>query len=262
MRRYLPCVIAVVAVLAWLGPLASAQPPVGKPPSWADPFYAKYLDARGVAVMGSANVDDRALAIAQETVSHMLAKRPDLAQSMAQQHAIVAVFAENERFTDIPEMRQWRGVTSRGGHNLDSGCGGGAVKRNPVTTICERQLLDDNAKFATLVHEFGHSIQNLALDEATLAAIRTAYHNAQQKGLFRKADGQTPAYLMNNDREFFADTSAMWFNGYNPTNPANTPFVATRAQLKTYDFEIYQILAGIYPDDDWMPLRHAPPTAR
>jgi hypothetical protein len=257
-HRRLLHVIAAVAALAWLAPLASAQSHVGKPPSWADPFYTKYLDARGVAVMGSPNVSDRAIAIAQATVSHMLAKRPDLAQSMAQQHAIVAVFAENERFTDIPEMRRWRGVTNRAGHNLDAGCGGGAVKHNPVTTICERQLLDDNAKFATLVHEFGHSVQNLALDEATLAAIRTAYQHAQHKGLFRKADGQTPAYLMNNEHEFFADTTTMWFNGYNPTNPANTPFVATRAQLKTYDSEIYQILAGIYPDDDWMPLRHAP----
>jgi hypothetical protein len=242
-------------VLAGLFPARlSADSGIGRPPSWADPFYAKYLDASGIAIMGSANVDDRALTVARDTVSRMLAKRPDLARIMAQQHAIVAISAANELMTDIPERRQYRGKIGKSGRSFDESCGGGAVRSNPVTTICERNLLNANAHFATLVHEFGHSIQNLALDSEMLAAIHAAYEQAQQKGLFRKADGQTPAYLMSNDQEFFADTTTMWFDGYDPANPHNTPFVSTRAQLRTYDPEIYRILAEIYPEDHWKPL--------
>lgn len=243
--------LAVVVAGPWP---AGAESGIGKPPAWADPFYAKYLDASGIAIMGSANVDDRALVVARDTVSRMLAKRPDLARIMAQQHAIVAVFAANEIQSDIPERRQFRGKVNASGRSVDAGCGGGAVRRNPVTTICERVLLDPNAKFGTLVHEFGHSIQNLALDSETREAISAAYEHARQKGLFPEADGRTPAYLMSNDREFFAATSTIWFDGYNPSNPHNSPVVANREQLRAYDPEIYRILAAIYPDDHWKPL--------
>ena len=226
---------------------------VAQPPNWVDPFYAKYLDATGIAILGSANVDDRALLVARDTVVRMLAKRSDLAHRMAEQHAAVAVFAATEQMTDLPERRQYRGMVDKSGRSFDHGCGTGAVKTNPVTAICERTLLAPDAHFATLVHEFGHAIQNLGLDPETQAAIRGAFEMARQQGLFRRADGQ-PAFLMKSEGEFFADTSTMWFDGYNPSNPHNTPFVSTREQLRGYFPEIYRILAEIYPEDHWTPL--------
>ncbi len=239
----------------WLGSATlSGAAEIGRPPAWADPFYAKYVDADGIAILGSAAVDDRALLVARDTVVRMLAKRPDLAGTMAQQHAAVAVFSVGEQMTDLPERRRYRGQIDKSGRSFDNGCGTGAVRNNPVTAICERVLLARDAHFATLVHEFGHAIENLALDAETRAAVRAAYEAAQRQGLFRKADKQTPAFLMKSEGEFFADTSTMWFDGYDPANPHNTPFVSTRQQLRDYDPEIYRILAEIYPEDHWTPL--------
>src|SRR5262249_25337010 len=43
-----------------------------------DPFYKKYTDATGIAVVGSDKVPDAAILVARDIVNHMLAKRPDV----------------------------------------------------------------------------------------------------------------------------------------------------------------------------------------
>src|SRR5262245_20622240 len=61
---------------------------IGAPPAslGVDPFYKKYADAQGVAILSSEKVPDAALLVARDIVIHMLAKRPDLRAERSEEH--------------------------------------------------------------------------------------------------------------------------------------------------------------------------------
>src|SRR6185295_13306794 len=73
-----------------------------------DPFYKKYTDALGIAIVSSEKVPDAALLVARDIVIHMLAKRPDLRNEMVRKKMRVGVMAESESTTDVPEQRNWK----------------------------------------------------------------------------------------------------------------------------------------------------------
>src|SRR5262249_49741030 len=79
------------------------QANVGPPPETLrrDPFYTKYADALGVAILSSERVPDAALLVARDIVIHMLAKRPDLRREMVGKEMRVGVMAISESTTDI-----------------------------------------------------------------------------------------------------------------------------------------------------------------
>jgi hypothetical protein len=70
-----------------------------------DPFYAKTLDAGGIAVTASARVPDAALFAARDITNGMLDKRPDVRRQMIAMGERVGVLAADEMITDLPEMR-------------------------------------------------------------------------------------------------------------------------------------------------------------
>src|SRR5215510_15903158 len=59
-----------------------------------DPFYKKYTDALGIAIVSSDKVPDAALLVARDVVIHMLAKRPDLRQEMINKRMRVGAMAQ------------------------------------------------------------------------------------------------------------------------------------------------------------------------
>src|SRR6267142_7085218 len=73
-----------------------------------DPFYQKYTNALGIAIVSSEKVPDAALLVARDIVVHMLAKRPDLRNEMVRKKMRVGVMAQAESTTDIPEQRNWK----------------------------------------------------------------------------------------------------------------------------------------------------------
>jgi len=227
---------------------------ISTPPDDFDPFYKKYIDVDGIAILGSEKVSDQAMQFAADIVEHMLSDIPDVAARLSAQKTRVSIIAIDEAFTTLPEMRRWKGKSSMG-RLYDTRCGGGGVKGNPVTVVCERNLINVRdpfrGRYSVLIHEFGHTIQNLGLDDDIKERIEEAYQHAREKGLFMKKDGVRPSYMMNNVMEFFAETGTVWFNGYNPRNPASSPFVKSRDDLKVYDPEIYAILASLYSEDHW-----------
>src|SRR5262245_4941829 len=73
-----------------------------------DPFYRKYADATGIAIVGSERVPDAAILVARDIVNHMLAKRPDLREAMVGEKMRVIVMAQSESTTDLPEQKNWK----------------------------------------------------------------------------------------------------------------------------------------------------------
>src|SRR3954447_14056351 len=107
MRRVFFSLLFLLAAAA--GPGADAAP-VAAPPAALrlDPFYAKYVDARGLPVIGSARAAGAALERARAIVTEMLAHRPDLRAELARQGVRVGIIAAEEAITDLPENRGWR----------------------------------------------------------------------------------------------------------------------------------------------------------
>jgi hypothetical protein len=228
-------------------------------------LYQKYIDASGIAIVSSANVCDRALQVAYEIVTRELAgpMGSAIAKNLIHNKVRVAIFSNvnGEKLTDLPEERRYAGDSDF----PDSRCGGGAVHDVPVTTVCEGNLLsawweslgpryfvfdDYRGRESVLVHEFGHTIQNLGLNNAIRKRIENAYKDAQKQKLFPNAKG-TPSYMMTNSSEFFAECTLIWFNAVDSTNPVNAPLIWERPQLQKALPEMYEVLATIYPTDNW-----------
>jgi hypothetical protein len=248
------------------------------PPSTSDPsvhlvpaalglssFYQKYIDARGIPVVSSGEVCDRALQVAYEIVIEELSGPMGSAilKNLIHNKVRIAIFSNvsGEKLTDLPEEIRYAGDSDF----PQSRCGGGAVKDVPVTTVCDGNLLGAwwaslsprEARFdsyqrreSVLVHEFGHTIQNLGLDSSTKKLIEDAYKNARKQKLFPNPKG-TPSYMMTNSSEFFAECTLIWFNAVDSTNPANAPSIWEREQLQKVLPEMYGILSTIYPTDNW-----------
>src|SRR5262245_10872623 len=68
-----------------------------------DPFYKKYVDAKGLPVLSSDKVSDAGLIEAAAIVNHMLAGRDDVRQAIIKNKVRLAVMAPTEQTTDIPE---------------------------------------------------------------------------------------------------------------------------------------------------------------
>ena len=241
----------VCPTVSFLSPSVSAAP-IG-----TDPFYTKYIDAEGIPILASDQVCDRSLQVAYEIVTHMLSMRPDYLQNLITKGVKVSVFAINESMTDLPEDRDLTGVwidPPADTRTYSDTCGGGAVVGRP-TSVCEKNLIGVEdpyyGRMSVLIHEFGHTIQNLGVDTTTFNKILTAYSNAQSSKLFTKADGVSTSYMMSNYMEFFAEGTGNWFNAADPTNPANSPEEKGRDFIENYDVELYQMLKTIYPDDQW-----------
>jgi hypothetical protein len=247
--------------------VSDADPAVSSVPEslGLSPFYKKYVDARGIPILSSAKVCDRALQVAYEIVAEEFSgpMGPAILKNLIHNKVRVVIFSNvnGEKLTDLPEESRYAG-------NSDfpaSRCGGGAVKDVPITTVCDGNLLGEwwaslgprealfdgyQRRESVLVHEFGHTIQNLGLDAHTKRLVEAAYRNARKLKLFPNSKG-TPSYMMKNSSEFFAECTLIWFNAVDSTNPANAPSIWERSQLEKILPEMYGILATIYPSDEW-----------
>src|SRR5262245_43436878 len=102
--------LAVLAVCA-SGSVQGAEPKVTDVPKSLreslrlDPFYKKYLDYKGLPIVSSDKVSDRALIEARYLIAQMLADREDITAALVKNKVRFAVMAPTEQTTDIPEHR-------------------------------------------------------------------------------------------------------------------------------------------------------------
>ncbi len=183
-----------------------------------------------------------------------------IAGTMAANGCSLAVYGSRENAYLVPEHR--------GGYNptmYDVEGYGGNMWNNCVSSISERNVLrtrgDANTFLNTaypneniLVHEFGHAVLSVGIEEQadqTLSdAFFAAYENAYTTGRWPNT------YAMSNRDEFFATLSAIWFDNMAEKPDWNDGVrspINTRAELKEYDPVSFAFFASIYPDDVAMP---------
>jgi hypothetical protein len=256
------CLGIAAALLA--SPAGSySLPPVGPVPASLrlDPFYSKYADAGGVAIVGSVRVPDEALLIARDIVKAQLAHRPDLRRELVRRGTRVAVMAAEEGMTDLPEHRHWKkpgrddprltacereryaeieAMSDRDYWNRRSRGSGGYF-----TTVGAENLLavPGSLYFGEniLVHEFAHAILYAIerADPPLHARIRRAYDRARAAGLW---EGEYAAVTVD---EYWAEGSQFWFNTAMIARPRGVEILSPE-DLKRHDPKLYSALAEVY----------------
>jgi len=69
-----------------------------------DPFYEKYLDADGIAIVSSGKVADEALVMARRMVTTMLSKRSDVRTVMVEKGCKLMIIGQHEQVCDLPSI--------------------------------------------------------------------------------------------------------------------------------------------------------------
>ncbi|XXY49107.1 hypothetical protein WME91_54780 [Sorangium sp. So ce269] len=220
-----------------------------------DPFYKKYIDAMGIPVISSEKTPDPALLRACSVVVRMLGHRDDVRQAMVANHTRVAVMAETEVTTDIPEHSDL--YEAFPGTDWDTRARGlGATPARPASSCAEENVLcypsDPYIGEDILVHEFSHAIaiMGIAFAEPTFdRELADAFEGALQAGKWANT------YAATNKDEYWAEGVQDWFDTNIESIPGNGIHneINTRAELRDYDRPLHDLIARYFADDAWRP---------
>ncbi len=270
----LTAVVLLLSCLCFSCPMLAQQTPLLKdyssavvmppPPNvHVDPFYKKYTDALGIPVLSSAKVPDAALLVARDIVIHMLARRSDVREAMIAQDWRVAIMAQSESTTDIPEQRDlkkpsydevtdierahWDHIAKMSAKEYwdkrARGLGG-----NPTTGAEENLLGYPGTRYYgenIFLHEFSHAIHAAIrrADPKLAAEIQKAYEDAIAIGLWKGSYGTT------NADEYWAEGTQFWFySNFEYKDGDRT--INTPLDLLRYDPKLYELLSNVYPDHE------------
>ena len=239
--------------------------PIEIPPAPPIPaFYTQALDAGGIPILASDKVPLPALEASRDMVSGMLAHRPDVAELLVQASFRVAIMAEDETTTDLPEQADWtkparddprltrcerKHYDTRIGaltdreywHRRARGMGGRLTSSSVEDVLGQR-----NSRYfgeTILVHEFSHGILKALriADPALAAQVDAAYAAAQENGLW------AGEYAMTNVDEYWAEGTQFWFNS-NRLAVMDGVRVLDHTDLAAYDPALYAVLGQTYGD--------------
>jgi hypothetical protein len=264
--RFAKKVIAVAVFAAWAVNCRAhsesadkiSYPPVIAPPEAffqsvregdreiARQFYKKYIDVKGMPVVASGEVDDLALQRTYYIVTHLLAGRPDVLETMVTNGTRLIIIGKDQVYTDMPEYRNTRNpeyqnerVRGTGGFGITS-----FGEENLLSLLLDRY--DDES---IGVHEFCHTIDAAMgrIDPAWRQRKNAVFQNAVSKGLWKNT------YAGSNPGEYWAEICQSYFDN-NRVNNWNHGPIGSREQLKAYDPEGYELVRTAFnlsPEQDW-----------
>ncbi|QWC55786.1 glycoside hydrolase [Erythrobacter sp. 3-20A1M] len=252
-------------------PVAACASAIGHPPRslGLDPFYTQYLDAEGIPIVASSRVSRAALTDARDMVEGMLAFRPDLAAWLSKNGYRVAIMAESETTTDLPEQAHWTRpakddprLTRCERKHYDERIGAMTDRQywdsrargmaGPLTSGAEEDILGKpSSRYygeTIFVHEFSHNVLAAirAVDPALSRQIDAAYEAAQQ------ADRWHNEYAMTSVDEYWAEGAQFWFNS-NRLAVMDGRRVLNADDLKAYDPALYAALGKAFGDNHRLP---------
>ncbi len=230
-------------------------------------FYTKSLSVLGLPILGSNNVDDRALFATFEVVGNLIVNNAALVGTMTGGAARLVIIgarttdtlgqantfaAWEERLTDLPEFAFLRGTTTFDGRPWEPVRGAGGTIGNPAAAFGEENILrfaNDpyGGQQSILVHEFAHSLMNIGWQGPLAnftAQWQAAFDNAVAGNLW------SGLYARSNTAEYFAELTQIYFNVKQPQG-AGIP--TTRDGLMTYDPVAYNTLTNLFRNDGWKP---------
>ena len=197
----------------WLQPSGDrALHPLEPPPDhlrWYASFD-KHLDADGIAIMATENVNDEALFRAAAIFDDMLVNRPDIREILVRRRVHVVVVGRDEQTFDLSPFRQYRDIVKLEPHGPGGPRGLGPNQFTP-TLVPEEDLLCLGSRsdgYDITIHEFAHAI-DFALSRGTSSGnfsslLGRAYRSGIDSGLWDGSYGAT------NTAEFWAEAVGAW----------------------------------------------------
>ena len=258
MTKRVPLLLVFIFASAFgLGTTAADAPAVSAPPesffeivterdrAAARQFYKKYVNVNGLPVAAAGEVADAALQRTHWLVSHLLAGRPDILQSMVSNRMYLIVIGKDQVYTDMPEYRRAQNpsfmnerVRGTGGRPTSFG------EENLLSLPIDRY--DDES---IGLHEFCHTIDGALrqMDPTWSERRNKVFKNAMEKRLWQNT------YAASNAGEFWAEICQSYFD-CNRTNNWNHGPIGKREQLKEYDPDSYELVRSTFnltPEQDW-----------
>ncbi len=260
LRGAFACAVLAAALLSCTGRPVSAPPPA----LGAERFYAKHVAARGIPILSSARVSDRALLAARDMAEGMLSHRPDLAAWLVANDYRIALIAEDEALLDLPDKAHW--TKPAPGDPRLTRC---EIKHydERIGALSDREYWDARARGiggqrmaaaeedvlglpssrywgeTIFVHEMAHSVLYAIeeVDPALYRAIEAAYANALASNLW--LDEYTTTTL----HEYWAEGTQFWFNS-NRLQAFGGRRILDHGDVATYDPRLYAVLGRAYGD--------------
>jgi len=221
---------------------------VGTPPAEMelDPFYKKYLDCNGIAVISSERVDVRAFYRVKELLDKMLENRPDVRRALVKDGVRYIIIAAEEQVTDIPDYANMKpkafwNERSRGFGGRFTSCG----EENLLSLPIDRY--EDESIF---IHELAHAIDGRGLRKIEpdfSQRLKTLYENAMAKGLYKHD------YASTNMSEYWAESVQAFFDADRENN-WNHNHVNTQRELYDYDPKMADFVGEMFrinSENDW-----------
>jgi hypothetical protein len=217
-----------------------------------DAFYTKYLDANGIPVLSSSKVSDLALSQACTMTVRMLSKRADVLDALRTRHLKVAVLAQKEVLTELPDYRDLYTVFPKSDWDTYRGVSATAVR--PTASCGEENLLclrsDPYLGGFVLPFTVGHSLRTLGIqpvDGTFESRLKDIYDAAMAEGLFANT------YAAEDPGEMFVTGVLDWFDANQQADPPDGAHnaVNTRAELQAYAPDLSRLLSEFLPADDW-----------
>lgn len=240
---------------AWLRPEAERFGMTERGGRRHAPLYSQLREDGPVPVVATAAVRRQALDEARTTLDGMLASRGDLRAALAASGAYLIVMAADEFVHQFPEYAHLEPPLYWARRSR----GFGAHPANPATSVGEENLLrmrgDPMGAESILVHEFAHTLHQMALDRVDptfTPRLRAAFAAAKAAGTW------AGKYAATNPEEYWAEGVQSWFDANRPPDHDHNE-VDTREELLAHDPQLAALCAEVFGDAAW---RWTPPTGR
>ncbi|MBX3579548.1 MAG: calcium-binding protein [Rhizobiaceae bacterium] len=223
-----------------------------KPPAkYAEGFWTKAFEWKGIYVLGNRQVPDEAVYRAAEIVFNSIAMvNPKIVTALAKYGARFVVIPQE--VTDITKLPNYDDLPSVpwGAYR-----GLGGVIGRPTSSSGEENLLKlpgdpYNGSESIGLHEWLHAVEGIGLATAFPALhnqFKAAYQNALNTSLWQNTYAASTFY------EYFAETGQAHFSdnpNVTPTNGIHND-INTRLELMGYDQTAYNLHAQIFGLSKW-----------
>jgi hypothetical protein len=173
----------------------------------------------------------------------------EVAENMRKYKSRVGILARYEGTTDMPEYAHLESDTTVNWDVRARGLGG--TMELPMTSCAEENILcyqiDKYHAEDIFIHEFAHTIHGVGI-----LPSHPEFNDVLQKALDKAiAEGKWEnTYAVTNIWEYWAEGVQSWFNvnADVPKPDGKHNHVNTRAELKSYDPALYNIVAGYFPE--------------
>jgi alpha-glucosidase len=243
--------LTTLCALLVLGQGAKATDVIAPPPEELSfqGFYKKCVTFRGIPILGSEKVEDRALTTIVKTFDKMLAKVPDAVfAEMVKGKVHYSIIAFEEGQTDLPEYRHMKNDPKMDWDKRARGLGG------RVTSGGEENILEypeDRYKGESIfIHEFAHTLASHGFsrtDPKFSSELKEAFTKGIAEGLWKQT------YAATNEHEYWAEGVQSYFDCNRSAIPPNGIHneICNREQLKAYDPRLFALLDRTFGENPW-----------